>query len=129
MPSSLPRKLIFAQPNAGSLREIWTPAWWSRPRQFIRLCPEPPWNWIPESSTSGGAPLLFFRDLPSAECQPMVAKAAQRQYASRQVIVQEGDEGGEVLVVAGGRVKVSQLSHTGDEEILRAPGGRAVIGG
>src|ERR1700757_3801012 len=47
----------------------------------------------------------IFRDLSSAEFQPIVAKAAQRQYANRQVIVQEGDEGGEVLVVAGGRVK------------------------
>jgi CRP-like cAMP-binding protein len=71
----------------------------------------------------------IFRDLSSPACQEIVSRAAQRQYASRQVIVQEGDEAGEVLVVAWGRVKVSQISHTGDEVILRVQGPGDVIGG
>jgi CRP-like cAMP-binding protein len=71
----------------------------------------------------------IFRDLSSVVCQDIVSRAAQRQYASRQVIVQEGDEAGEVLVVAWGRVKVSQISHTGDEVILRVQGPGDVIGG
>jgi CRP-like cAMP-binding protein len=71
----------------------------------------------------------IFRDLSSAVCQEIVSRAAQRQYAGRQVIVQEGDEAGDVLVVAWGRVKVSQVSHTGDEVILRVLGPGEVIGG
>ena len=71
----------------------------------------------------------IFRDLPSAVCQEIVSSAVQRQYASRQVIVQEGDEAGEVLVVAWGRVKISQVSHTGDEVILRVQGAGDMIGG
>jgi CRP-like cAMP-binding protein len=71
----------------------------------------------------------IFKDLSSGECVEIVSRAAQRQYASRQVIVQEGDEGGEVLMVASGRVKISQLSHTGDEVILRVKGAVNVIGG
>lgn len=71
----------------------------------------------------------IFRDLSSVVCQDIISRAAQRQYASRQVIVQEGDEAGEVLVVAWGRVKVSQISHTGDEVILRVQGPGDVIGG
>jgi len=71
----------------------------------------------------------IFRDLSSVVCEEIVSRAAQRQYASRQVIVQEGDEASEVLVVAWGRVKVSQISHTGDEVILRVQGPGDVIGG
>src|SRR5580765_783078 len=71
----------------------------------------------------------IFRDLSSVVCQEIISRAAQRQYASRQVIVQEGDEAGEVLVVAWGRVKVSQVSHTGDEVILRVQGPGEIIGG
>ena len=71
----------------------------------------------------------IFRDLLNAECQEIVSSAAQRQYAGRQVIAHEGDEGGEVLMVAWGRVKVSQVSHTGDEVILRVQGAGDVIGG
>ena len=71
----------------------------------------------------------IFRDLPSAVCQEIVSSAVQRQYAIRQVIVQEGDEAGEVLVVAWGRVKISQVSHTGDEVILRVQGVGDMIGG
>jgi CRP/FNR family transcriptional regulator, nitrogen oxide reductase regulator len=71
----------------------------------------------------------IFKDLSSAEIQAIVSSAAQRQYTNRQVIVHEGDEGGEVLVVARGRVKISQVSHTGDEVILRVRGAGDVIGG
>jgi CRP-like cAMP-binding protein len=71
----------------------------------------------------------IFRDLSSTECQTIVSSATYRQYTNRQVIVHEGDEGGEVLVVARGRVKISQVSHTGDEVILRVQGAGDVIGG
>jgi CRP/FNR family transcriptional regulator, nitrogen oxide reductase regulator len=71
----------------------------------------------------------IFKGLSSAECHAIVSSATQRHYVNRQMIVQEGDEGGEVLVVARGRVKVSQVSHTGDEVILRVRGAGDVIGG
>ena len=71
----------------------------------------------------------IFKDLSKAECQGIVSSAAQRQYASRQLIVHEGDEGRAVSMVMWGRVKVSQVSHTGDEVILRVQGSGEVIGG
>lgn len=73
------------------------------------------------------APIL--RELSNAECQGIVSMAAERQYGNREVIVLEGDAGGEVLVVASGRVKVTQISHTGDEVILRVNGAGDIIGG
>jgi CRP-like cAMP-binding protein len=71
----------------------------------------------------------IFKDLSKAECQGIVSSAAQRQYAGRQLIVHEGDEGRAVLMVLWGRVKVSQVSQTGDEVILRVQGSGEVIGG
>jgi CRP-like cAMP-binding protein len=71
----------------------------------------------------------IFKDLSNAEFQEIVSSAVERQYASRQLIVQEGDEGRAVLMVLWGRVKVSQVSHTGDEVILRVQGSGEVIGG
>jgi len=71
----------------------------------------------------------IFRGLSSDECERIMSSAAEQQYASRQMIVQEGNEGGEVLLIASGRVKVSQISHTGDEVILRVKRGGDVIGG
>jgi CRP-like cAMP-binding protein len=73
------------------------------------------------------APIL--RDLSNVECERIVSSAAQRQYANRDVIVMEGDDGAEILVVASGRVKVTQISHTGDEVILRVNGPGDVMGG
>jgi CRP-like cAMP-binding protein len=71
----------------------------------------------------------IFKDLSNAECREIVSSAAERQYASRQLIVQEGEDGRAVLMVLWGRVKVSQVSHTGDEVILRVQGSGEVIGG
>jgi CRP-like cAMP-binding protein len=71
----------------------------------------------------------IFKDLSNAECQQIVSNATERQYASRQLIVHEGDEGRSVLMALWGRVKVSQVSHTGDEVILRVQASGEVIGG
>ena len=70
----------------------------------------------------------IFRDLASSECQRILSLAAQREYAGRQAIVQEGDEGGKVMVLASGRAKTSQISQTGDEVILRVKRAGDVIG-
>ena len=59
----------------------------------------------------------------------MVTAATQRRYMSREFIVQEGDEGGHVLLAASGSVKISQVSHTGDEVILRVARAGDVIAG
>jgi len=71
----------------------------------------------------------IFRDLSRPERMRMLSAAARRQYAPRTVIVQPGDLGGQVLVAASGRVKVSQVSHTGEEVILRIAGAGDVLGG
>jgi CRP-like cAMP-binding protein len=75
----------------------------------------------------GTAPI--FRDLTLDECDQVLAMAAQHQYAAREVIVQEGDAGGEVLVLGSGRVKVTQLSYTGDEVILHVKHSGDLISG
>jgi CRP-like cAMP-binding protein len=71
----------------------------------------------------------IFRDLSRAECEQMFSTALRRQYEPRTVIVQEGDAGGQVLIASSGRVKISQVSHTGEEVILRIRGAGDVLGG
>lgn len=71
----------------------------------------------------------LFRDLSPEDCQQIVAAAVPRHYRARQVIVREADRGSEVLLLASGRVKVTQISHTGDEVILRIKSAGEVIGG
>jgi len=71
----------------------------------------------------------IFRDLSRAECEQIFATAVRRQYEPRTVIVQEGDTGGHVLIASSGRVKISQVSHTGEEVILSIRGAGDVLGG
>jgi CRP-like cAMP-binding protein len=81
-----------------------------------------------ESANWWGSAAIF-RDLSLSECQQILSSAIERDYAGRQTIVREGDLGGEVLLVASGRVKVTQISHTGDEVILRVRRSGDLIGG
>lgn len=71
----------------------------------------------------------IFRNLSSSESNEILSNASDRRYSSRQVIVHEGDEDREVLMIVSGRVKITQLSHTGDEVILRIRKAGDVIGG
>jgi CRP-like cAMP-binding protein len=84
---------------------------------------------VPRETQSWCSTAPIFRGLTSVECERIVSSATGREYGSRQRIVQEGDEGGEVLVMASGRAKISQISHTGDEVILRVKRAGDVLGG
>jgi len=102
----------------------------SNPRRQLMLpCHGLHWRWIRGRRRAGGGRLPYSKIFRALQIQAIVSSAAQRQYTNRQVIVHEGDEGGEVLVVARGRVKISQVSHTGDEVILRVRGTGDTIGG
>lgn len=90
-------------------------------QRSLEMAPKQTQNWW---ST---API--FRGLSNIECERIVSSATLREYSGRRIIVQEGDEVGEVLVIASGRVKISQISHTGDEVILRVNRAGDVIGG
>lgn len=71
----------------------------------------------------------IFRNVPSTECREIISLASERRYSSRQVIAYEGDRRAEVLLLLSGRVKISQISHTGDEVILRVRRAGDIIGG
>ncbi len=71
----------------------------------------------------------IFRNISSGECQEIISTACARHYESRERIVHEGDRRGETMVLVSGRVKISQISHTGDEVILRISGTGDIIGG
>ena len=71
----------------------------------------------------------IFRNLPGTECREIVSLAVERRYSNRQLIVHEGDERREVLLLVSGRVKVSQISHNGDEVIFRIRRAGDIMGG
>lgn len=84
---------------------------------------------VPRETQNWWRTAPIFRDVSNSECERILSSAARREYASRRMIVREGDEGGEVLVMASGRAKISQISHTGDEVILRVKRAGDVLGG
>ena len=71
----------------------------------------------------------IFWNISSSECQEIISTACERHYESRERIALEGDRCGETLLLISGRVKISQISHTGDEVILRICGVGNIIGG
>jgi CRP/FNR family transcriptional regulator, nitrogen oxide reductase regulator len=71
----------------------------------------------------------IFRNLTGTECREIVSLALERRYPNRQLIVHEGDERREVLLLVSGRVKISQISQTGDEVIFRIRRGGDIIAG
>jgi CRP/FNR family transcriptional regulator, nitrogen oxide reductase regulator len=71
----------------------------------------------------------IFRNLPGTECREIVSLAVERRYPSRHLIVHEGDERREVLLLVTGRAKISQISHNGDEVIFRIRRAGNIIGG
>ena len=71
----------------------------------------------------------IFRNLPGTECREIISLAVERRYPNRQLIVHEGDERREVLLLVSGRVKISQISHTGEEVIFRIGRMGDIIGG
>lgn len=63
--------------------------------------------------------LELFRDLPSSVYESIVSGARPREFMSREVMYFAGDPIKQVLLLTEGRVKITQLSESGTEVILR----------
>ncbi len=71
----------------------------------------------------------LFRGLSVPECAEIAKRAREARFDRRQTIFREGDPVRSVTVLASGRVKVTQLSRSGAEVILRVKGIGEVLGG
>jgi CRP-like cAMP-binding protein len=73
------------------------------------------------------APL--FRGLDRAQCLMAAERARERQVKRKGTLFQEGEPARDVWLLGGGRVKLTQLSRSGHETILRLVGPGEVLGG
>jgi CRP-like cAMP-binding protein len=71
----------------------------------------------------------LFRGLSAAQYSEVASLARELRFGRRQIIFREGDPVDSVSVLATGRVKVTQLSRSGAEVILRIKGNGEVVGG
>lgn len=71
----------------------------------------------------------LFRGLSAAQCSEVASLARELRFGRRQIIFREGDPVDSVSVLATGRVKVTQLSRSGAEVILRIKENGEVIAG
>ena len=71
----------------------------------------------------------LFRDLTPAQCAQVTAMAREVHFRNRETVFREGDQADTVLVLAKGRVKMTQLSRSGSEVIFRLKGTGEVLGG
>jgi CRP/FNR family transcriptional regulator, nitrogen oxide reductase regulator len=72
---------------------------------------------------------LLFRGLSLAECGEIASLAREVRYDRRQTVFREGDAVNSVSVMVSGRAKITQLSRSGGEVILRVKGSGEVLGG
>ncbi|HET7291504.1 MAG TPA: Crp/Fnr family transcriptional regulator [Vicinamibacteria bacterium] len=73
------------------------------------------------------APL--FRGVARAELSLLAERARDRRVRRGQTLFQEGEPAGEIGVLGTGRVKLTQLSASGEEIILRLVGAGELLGG
>lgn len=84
------------------------------------------------SNNERGAFLLqcpLFRGLSAVECGEIASLAREVRYDRRQTVFREGDAVNAVSVMVSGRAKITQLSRSGCEVILRVKGSGEVLGG
>ena len=65
----------------------------------------------------------------AVECGEIASLAREVRYDRRQTVFREGDAVHTVSVVISGRAKITQLSRSGCEVILRVKGSGEVLGG
>jgi CRP/FNR family transcriptional regulator, nitrogen oxide reductase regulator len=100
------------------------------PGQETPLFSLPP---VPDVSLNGRlacvkeAPLFY--SLALADCTAIASIARERCFSSQQMIFREGDPVRCVFVLASGRVKITRLSRTGAQVLLRVAGTGEVVGG
>ena len=73
-------------------------------------------------------PESFLAALAADEAAELEAAGRRRRYAAGVTLVHEGDEAGPVIVLLGGRVKVSTLSAAGREAIVAVRGPGDLVG-
>jgi CRP/FNR family cyclic AMP-dependent transcriptional regulator len=79
---------------------------------------------VPGSSRNGSpviellkaSPLLH--SLPEAELEQLSARVHRSRYSANEFIFRKNDEGGSLMVIASGRVKIVSVSHNGTEVLL-----------
>ena len=70
----------------------------------------------------------LFRGLPDPDCVGVLSRAQQRQYSLHDVIFCEGDRVKEVCLLMEGRVKITKVSQTGVEVVLRLNTAGEIVG-
>jgi CRP-like cAMP-binding protein len=71
----------------------------------------------------------LFRGLTLAECADIGSMAREIRYERREMVFREGDPVSSVSVLASGRAKITQVSRSGGEVILRVKSSGEVLGG
>jgi CRP/FNR family transcriptional regulator, nitrogen oxide reductase regulator len=71
----------------------------------------------------------LFRGLTLTECAEIGSMAREVRYERREMVFREGDPVTSVSVLASGRAKITQLSRSGGEVILRVKSSGEVLGG
>ncbi len=71
----------------------------------------------------------FFRGLEPEECAAVGARARERRFARRALLLREGDPDPALFLLAAGRVKLGKLGGNGQEVILQLLGKGEVFGG
>jgi CRP/FNR family transcriptional regulator, nitrogen oxide reductase regulator len=72
---------------------------------------------------------LLFRGLSTSECADIASHAREVRFDRREHIFCEGDSVASVSILVSGRVKITQLSRSGEEVILRLKDNGEVLGG
>lgn len=74
------------------------------------------------------APRGFLAELTPEQRDTLLARGAKRRYVAGRPLFQEGDRSDSVVVLLGGRVKVSYFTEDGREVVLAIRGPGALIG-
>lgn len=85
-----------------------------------------------DTTSSGGDHLLgdvpLFAELPPATLERLARESRVRRFPRGQVLCSEGDPGDSLLVLEGGRVRISRYSAGGQEVVLAAVEAPAAFG-
>jgi CRP/FNR family cyclic AMP-dependent transcriptional regulator len=76
-------------------------------------------------STRDGSPVVellkaspLLRSLPEAELEQLSTRVRRPRYTANEIIFRKNDDGGSLMVVVSGRVKIGSVSHNGTEVLL-----------
>jgi CRP-like cAMP-binding protein len=70
----------------------------------------------------------LFADVPSIDCENIIAAAREKRFKRRETIFSEGDPVRQILLLLSGCVKIKQIGVNGSEVILRLSGHGEIVG-